>query len=157
MTFTREGPMVKATVQLRVIVMWGTPFCTHPSWCVWGCGVGGSCRCWTNSCDIRFILLSLSRLRVASSFLIWHLWVNRGTLWRPGSCRIIRMRAGSTSVVLVREMNSGFSGKSVGVASANNLWWGWLFLIARQSTWLWELVLWKLHQTTFLVAGGEEG
>jgi hypothetical protein len=35
--------------------------------------------------------------------------------------RIMRMRYGSTSVGLVREMNSSFSGKSVGVASANNL------------------------------------
>jgi hypothetical protein len=47
--------------------------------------------------------------------------VNRGTLGRPGSGVVMRMRDGSAVVGLVREMTSGCSGNLVGVASANKV------------------------------------
>jgi hypothetical protein len=47
--------------------------------------------------------------------------VKRGTLWRAGSGVVMRMRDGSASVGLVREMTYSFSGNSVGVVSANKV------------------------------------
>jgi hypothetical protein len=43
--------------------------------------------------------------------------VNRGMLVRPSSGVVMRLRDGSTSVGLVREMTYGFLGKLVGVTS----------------------------------------
>jgi hypothetical protein len=47
--------------------------------------------------------------------------VKRGMLWRFGSGVVMRVRDGSTSMGLVREMIYGFLGNSVGVASANKV------------------------------------
>jgi hypothetical protein len=84
-------------------------------------GGSGSCMFWTKSSETICFFLPFSKMRVVSSCLIWRLCLKMGTLVRLGSGVVIRMRDGLNLVELVREMNSGFSRKSMGVTYATKV------------------------------------
>jgi hypothetical protein len=87
-------------------------------------------------------------MRVANSCLIWKVWVNKGTIDVPSSFVVIRMRDGSTLVVLSRETTSICVGKYERRILTNKVLLVGRFLSVQQSLKEWELILLKEHQCT---------